>query len=152
MKTLDLNILLPERKDIFDEESFKRERPDLYEKYLIPSSQKSDLKIVIETIANMIERGVNKMDLKTGRATQAVNMDVQYKYGKVMNIIEGSEDNEGIAEFDDDDFRFLNRKFHQGEAPLIRDFNKILIPVSRAIKKADIDEAKPEDKKKKIEK
>ena len=140
MKRIDLSKIKIPKQNTFNEELFSKEHPEVYAEYLIPQSKESALKTVIDWIGNMIERGANKLDPATGRATKTSDWDVQRKYNKVMNIVEASEDNKGIVVMEDDDFKFLNRKFHQGEAPLIRNINKILIPISLAIKKADLDE------------
>lgn len=155
MKRIDLSKIKFPKQKVFDEELFKKNNPEVYAEYLIPQSKESALETIIGWIGNMIERGANKLDPLTGRATKTSDWDVQRKYNKVMDIVEGSEDNKGIVEMEDDDFKFLNRKFHQGEAPLIRNINKILIPISRAIKKADLDEeydAKKAENVKKIKK
>ena len=143
MKKIDLNIEIPQ-KDIFDEMKFKKDNPELYEKYVLPPTEESCLKIVINWISNMIERAINSPDPKTGRATKTASMDVHRKYNKVMDCIEKNED--GIVKIEDDDFKFLNRKFHQAEIPVQRDINQILIPISDAIKRAEIEE-KPKGKK-----
>lgn len=143
MKKINLNIKIPQ-KYIFNEELFKQEHPDLYVEYTIPPTKESALQIVLNWIGNMIESGANAVDPKTGRATKRSDMELQRKYNQVMNALENNKD--GIAALDDDDYRFLNRKYHQGGAPLIRDINKILVPISDAIKRAEIEETKDSSK------
>jgi hypothetical protein len=146
MKKIDFNIKIP-KEDIFNKVLFKKENPKLYARYLLPPTKESDLQITINWLGNLIENALNgTIDPKTGRSSKTSSMDVQRKYNKVMNKVDENEN--GIVTMEDDDFKFLNRKYHQGEVPIIRDINKILVPLSDAIKRADIEE-KPEEKKKK---
>jgi len=143
MTRIDLNIKIPEQK-FFNEKAFKKDHPELYEKYLVLPTKESDLKITINWIKNMIENALNgNVDLKTGRYAKSSNLDVQRKYNKVMNCVEENE--KGIVIIEDDDFKFLNRKYHQAESPISRDINKIIVAISDAIKKAEIEE-KPKEK------
>ena len=107
---------------------------------------KTDLKsceVAVRWIGVMLERAMNKPDLKTMRPTLAVGMDVQRKYFRVMDKLESHKD--GIVEFEDDDFNFMDRKFHQAEIPLQRDVTEILVQVDDAINKAKV---KTEERKK----
>lgn len=89
-------------------------------------------------IGIMLERAINKpqVDTRTGRLTPTaqVTMEVQRKYGKVMSALEGNV--AGVAELADDDFAFLNRKFHQAEMSVQRDINKLLMDIDDKILQA----------------
>ena len=119
MKKLDLNIKLGE---VVKSEDGKR---DL-----------TGVEVALRWIGNMLERAINKPDPKTGRATLAVNMDVQRKYFKVMDTLEKHKD--GIVEVEDDTFDFLNRKFHQAELPVFKGVAAILVSIENAINKAKV--------------
>lgn len=117
MKTLDLNIKLKTPVKGEDE--------------------KTDLKgreVAVRWIGLMIERSLNKPDIRTGRPTVAVNMDTQRKYFKVITKLEDAKD--GIVKLEDDDFTFMDRKFHQAEIPVQKESTEILMSIEDAINKA----------------
>lgn len=114
MKKVDLNI---QCKEVKDEKG----------KITLPSD------LAKRWITIMIERAINKPD-NQGRATQQANMDTQRRCFKVLNILDNAEN--GIATFDDDDFDFLYRKFHQAEIAFQKDIAEILCQVEKALDKA----------------
>ncbi len=69
-------------------------------------------------------------------------MEVQRRYNKVMEQLE--EHKNGIAEIEDDDFDFLDRKFHQHEMSVQRDISKILVGIEDALNKAKVKDDKNE--------
>lgn len=117
MKKLDLNIIL--------KESVKEGDKEL-----------KGYEVASRWIGVMLERSLNKPDPKTMRPTVAVNMDVQRKYFKVMDKVESTKD--GMIELEDDEFAFLDRKYHQAEIPIQKDISEILVRIDDAINKAKI--------------
>lgn len=118
MKKIDLNIDLG--KQIKGEDGKEMKASEMAKKW----------------IGVMLERALNKPDSKTGRPTVSSGMEVQRKYFKVMNAIDNVKD--GIVEMDDDDFSFLDRKFHQAEMPVQKDVTELLIKIDDAINKAKV--------------
>ena len=123
MKKIDLNIELSE--DVMDEDG---------------KTKLKGYEVAIRWISIMIERALNEPDPKTQRPTVAVNMDVQRKYFKVMDVVDRHKD--GIVELEDDDFSFLDRKFHQAKISVQREINKILVNIENAMNKAKVVEKK----------
>lgn len=112
MKKLNLNIEVDEKQ--MDEE-------------------KDKVKFIILWIGNMVARAVNKPDLN-GRATKMANMDEQRKYNNLISKLELHKN--GIAELEDDDFNYMQRKFNQAEIPLNRDTSKLIISISKRMDEA----------------
>lgn len=135
MKKLDLNISL--------DEPIKQRVEDGKDEKGQPKFKEIDVKpteVAIQWIGVMLERAINKpkVDVRTGRLvpTVEVSMPVHRKYGKVMDALESHK--EGIAEMEEDDFDFLDRKFHQAEISVQRDMNKVLIEIDNKIIQAKI--------------
>lgn len=118
MKTLDLNIKLKE--EVKDGDKVMK-----------------GYEVAIRWIGVMLERALNKPDPKTMRPTVAVNMDTQRKYFRVMDKIDNHK--EGIVTMEDEDFTFLDRKFHQAEIPIQKDVTEILVKVEDALNKAKVE-------------
>ena len=114
MKRLDLNILLKE--EVLDESGKKPLPP---------------VEVAIRWIGIMLERSINKPDPRTRQATTGANLDVHRKYFRLMDKLEKHVN--GIVELEDDDFSFLDRKFHQAELPVQKDICEILVGVEDAI-------------------
>lgn len=119
MKTLNLNIKLDEPVKSDDG------KEDL-----------SPCKVATRWIGIMLERAINKPDIKTMRPTVGVTMEIQRKYFKVMDGLDAHKN--GIVELEDDDFGFLDRKFHQAEMPLQRNLVSVLVQIEDAINTAKI--------------
>ena len=136
MKKLDLNIKLDEKvlKQIEDgtdkdgKMKFKEEEVPAYE-------------VAINWISVMVERAINKpkVDPRTNRLvpTVEVSMQTQRAYGKMMDALESHVG--GVAEMDDENFDFMDRKFHQAEISVQREVNKLLIRIDDAINKAKVE-------------
>ena len=97
----------------------------------------------VRWIGLMLERAINKPDPRTRAATTTVRMEVQRKYFKVMTALEDAKD--GIASVEDDDFNFLDSKYHQAEMPVGRDISEILVAIDDKINEAKV--VKKEEKK-----
>ena len=85
----------------------------------------------------MVERAINKPDTRTRQATSASKLEVHRRYFKLMDVLEAKK--EGIAEMSDEDFDFLDRKYHQAELPLQKDISEILVTIDDAINKAKVE-------------
>ena len=135
MKKLDLNIELIEPIKRQVEDGVDDKGKPKFREEVVPAYDVS-----LQWIGVMIERAINKPrpDMRTGRLipTVEVTMAVQRKYNKVMDALEAHKD--GIAEVEDDDFSFLDSKFHQAEMSVQRDVNKILVSIDDRILKAKI--------------
>ena len=93
--------------------------------------------LAIKWISIMIERALNKPDPRTGQPTVFSGMDAQRKYFKVIGALEAHKD--GIVELEDDDFSFLDRKFHQAELLVQRDISEVLVAIEDEINKAKVE-------------
>lgn len=133
MKKLNLNIKLSEvvRKRV--EDGLDKDGKPKFKEVNVPSYE-----VAIQWLSVMMERAINRprVDVRTGRLvpTVEVQMPTQRKYGKVMDALEAHK--EGIAEIEDDDFSFLDSKFHQAEISVERELNKILIEIDNSINQA----------------
>jgi hypothetical protein len=130
MKYIDLNIKMDQpifRNKEQTEEEIKNKKP--IEKIEIASHE-----IALKWIQNMLDQAINKPDPKTGRPTTPVTMEVHRKYNRVMDALEAHK--EGIAQLEDDDYKFLNSKYHQAELGVQREISKVLDRISDAITKA----------------
>lgn len=127
MKRLDLNITL--REPVKGEKDGEVVEPR---------------KLAIQWIGVMLERAINKPD-NMGRSTKSVSMDLQRKYYKIMNILETHKD--GVVELEDEDFNFLDRKFHQAELPIQKNIAEILVKIEDVLNKAKIPEKKEDEAK-----
>lgn len=124
MKQLDLNIKLKEdiKSGVYnlDDKDKNLKEPELISKW----------------IGLLIERSINKPDPRTGRPTINVSMDVQRKYFKIMDALETNK--KGIAEFQDDDFSFLDKKINQAEIAVQKHSSEIIVKIGNAINKAKV--------------
>lgn len=123
MKRLDLNIKLKE--PVMDEKGKKPLQA---------------CEVAKRWIGIMLERAINKPDARTRQATMGSNLAVHRKYYKVMDALDGAK--LGIVEIEDDDFDFMDRKFHQAELPLQKDISEILVVIDNAINKAKAEVSK----------
>lgn len=120
MKKLDLNI------DV----KVDKEEKDAEGKLL------SVVNIAIMWMGAMMERSMNKPDPRTNRPTACVGMQQQKKYFRVMQVLEGHKD--GLVEMEDDDFSFLDKKFHGAEMPIQKGVTGALVAISNLINKAKV--------------
>lgn len=104
--------------------------------------------ISIRWIKLMVQRAVNKpkFDPRTNQfiPTAQANMDIQTKFTIMVNMLMGHK--EGIAELEEDIFKFLDEKFSTAELPLQEDTSEILTAIQNRINEAKITE---KDRKKK---
>ena len=133
MVKLDLNIEVAEEvREKVEDGVDEKGNPKTKEVLITPPE------LAIRWIVIMLERSINKpkTDTRTGRMmpTVQVTMEVQRKYSKVLGELERNV--VGIAELEDDDFSFLQRKWDQAEMSLQADINKILIEVDNKILQA----------------
>ena len=141
MRKLDLNIKLVEPiKRRLEDDVDEKGKPKFREE-VVPNYE-----VAIQWISVMIERAINKPrpDMRTGRLipTVEVTMAVQRRYNKVMDALDAHKD--GVAEMEDDDFDFLDKKFHQAEMSVQRDVNKILVSIDDNILRAKMPSKKEE--------
>ncbi len=127
MKEINLNIKLDspvyKNKEQTPEE-IKNKVP--IEKVEIPAYE-----IAVRWIQQALETAINDIDPQTGRPRKAVKLEVHRRYNRVMNALEAHK--EGIAQLEDDDYDFLNRKYHQAEMSVHREVSKVLDMISLAI-------------------
>ena len=134
MKKLNLNIKLDEKVMKQVEDGVDKDGKPKFKEVEVPAYEVS-----IQWLSVMMERAINKpkVDVRSGRLvpTVEVQMSTQRKYGKIMDALEAHKN--GIAELGDDDFDFLNRKFHQAEISVQREINRILVRLDDNINKAN---------------
>lgn len=138
MRKINLNIKLDEKVFKQVEDGLDKDNKPKFKEVECPACE-----VAINWLSVMMERAINKpkVDIRSGRLvpTVEVQMPTQRRYGKVMDALEANKD--GIAELDDENYNFLNSKFHQAEISVQREINRILIRLDDAI-----DQAKEEQK------
>jgi len=136
MKRLDLNIKLDEEVQRQEENGVDKDGKPKFKTVVV-----SPVEVAIQWLGVMLERAINqpKTDPRTGRLmpTVEVGMAVQRKYFRVMDTLEKHKD--GIVEMEDDDFSFLDSKFHQAEISVQREVNKLLVKIDDCLQKAKME-------------
>ena len=103
-------------------------------------SDEEPREVALKWIGLMVERAINKPDPRTRQATVVVKLEVQRRYFKLMDTLEKAKD--GHATLEDEDFDFMDRKYHQAEMPVQREISEILVAVDDEINKAKVPEKK----------
>lgn len=146
MKKIDFNIELPDDK-IFDEERFKKENPDLYEKYVVEGSSKDNvMKRIEDTVSNMLSRALNKVEIDKKefkeKPTESSPMADQVKYARVINAVHKHKD--GWVKLEDDDFNFLKEKWATAKCPVYKNSALQFAAIDEAIQIAAAKKGNPE--------
>lgn len=146
MKKIDFNIELPEEK-IFNEMLFKKENPELWEKYVTNGSEKeSVIQRIEETISNMLTRALNKVEIDKKdfreKPTESSTMSAQTKFARVVNAIHKHKD--GWVKLEDDDFKFMKEKWEVAKCPVYKNSALQFAAIDEAIQIAAIKKGNPD--------
>lgn len=145
MKKIDFNIELS-RDEIFNEALFREENPELYEKYVLPTTKESNMKQIQNTIENMLMRSLNKYEFdektKVEKPTVLSDMKTQCKFSRVSNALEKQKD--GWVKMENADFDFLKENWDAAKMPIYKNTAKNLAVINEAIEVAAIKKGNPD--------
>lgn len=146
MKKIDFNIELP-KEDVFNEALFKKENPELWEKYLIPPTKETDMEQIQNTIENMLMRSLNKYEFdpktKLEKATAASDMKAQCKFSNVSNALGKQKD--GWVKMETSDFDFMKEHWSKAKMPVYKNTANNLAVINEAIEIAASKKGNPDE-------
>jgi len=151
MKKINFNIELP-KEDVFNGALFKKENPELYEKYIIPASRESSMEQIQNTIENMLMRSLNGYvfdeKTKTEKPTKSSDMKTICNFSRVSSALKNQKD--GWVKIEDADFLFLKENWEKAKMPVYTNTANNLAAINEAIEIAASKRGNPDDKEKEM--